>query len=429
MSKTKESHIKECLNTEFLFRQVQIDNLYKLLIEDDEVLPPCIFVHGLASTGKTSLINRFLFYLKKERSVNVSIINCVCCYSPRYLFEPILKDLLETKNIDLSYHCETFMQFLNALKNSNVQNEKTIIVLDKCEVLEYEQIMVFSKLQELIQSFQLCVILISQVSPAKFNDDFAFLPVIFEQFNSSELSEILALDNPVEWSLDFYKNFLNVFVGSFYGNCRDLVELKHLAELVFVKYIEPIKDGSCIESNQNLLYRKISPTIQYLSNCVYLGTSIDSLDSLNNVKSKFEMMALDLPYYAKYFLISAYIASFNSPKYDRRLFVKGSDKRKKKLNMFSSKRTENTTSELVGPKIFSLDRLLAIFYAIIDENTSMTANLLAQVNTLADLGLLVRLGDGKLDTPKYKCSVGYDCVNNIARTVKFNINKYLVDGN
>lgn len=38
-----------------------------------------------------------------------------------------------------------------------------------------------------------------------------------------------------------------------------------------------------------------------------------------------------------------------------------------------------------------------------------------QINTLADLGLLIRLGDGKLDNPKYKCSVNFECVNNIAR--------------
>ncbi|XP_050422791.1 origin recognition complex subunit 5 isoform X2 [Adelges cooleyi] len=364
-----------------------------------------------------------------NKAVKSSIINSVCCYTPRFLFEPILKDLLGNENIDSSYRCENFMQFLNALKNANIQNQQTVIVLDRCEMLECEQITVFAKLQELVQSYQLCVILVSQVSPAKFNDDFAYIPVVFEQYNSTELGEILLLDCPTDWNTDFYKNFLNVFIGSFCGSCRDLIELKHLANIVFSKYIEPIKDGSCVESNQNLLYRKIIPTIQCLSNSVYLGTSIDSLDSLSNIKSKFEMLALDLPYYAKYFLIAAYIASFNLPKYDRRLFVKGSDKRKKRFNTKNSKKTENTTSDLVGPKIFSLDRLLAIFYAIIDENTNMTANLLAQVNTLADLGLLVRLGDGKLDTPKYKCSVSYDCVNNIARTVKFNINKYLIDSN
>jgi origin recognition complex subunit 5 len=100
------------------------------------------------------------------------------------------------------------------------------------------------------------------------------------------------------------------------------------------------------------------------------------VDSLSDEKIKFEKFALDLPYYAKYFLIAAYIASFNSPKYDRKLFVKASNKRKKtKL----PKKSDNSISELVGPKNFSLDRLLAIFYAIIEENTNMTANLLAQV--------------------------------------------------
>lgn len=111
---------------------------------------------------------------------------------------------------------------------------------------------------------------------------------------------------------------------------------------------------------------------------MFYGFSLESVDSLHDEKIKFEKLALDLPYYAKYFLIAAYIASFNSPKYDRQLFVKASSKKKKFINNIS-KKTEKSTSELVGPKIFSLDRLLAIFYAIIEENTNMTANLLAQV--------------------------------------------------
>lgn len=102
---------------------------------------------------------------------------------------------------------------------------------------------------------------------------------------------------------------------------------------------------------------------------------MDCLSS--NEETKFEKFALDLPYYAKYFLISAYIASFNSPKYDRQLFVKISNKRKK--NKQTTKKSEKNLNELIGPKSFSLDRLLAIFYAIIEENTNMTANLLAQV--------------------------------------------------
>lgn len=61
-------------------------------VQDDDVLPPCIFIHGLPSTGKTSLITRMLYFMRE--SVKSSIINCVSCYTSRFLFEPILKDLL-----------------------------------------------------------------------------------------------------------------------------------------------------------------------------------------------------------------------------------------------------------------------------------------------------------------------------------------------
>lgn len=44
----------------------------------------------------------------------------------------------------------------------------------------------------------------------------------------AEISEILSIDKPHDWSMDVYTNFLSIFMGSFHGSCRDLVELKHL---------------------------------------------------------------------------------------------------------------------------------------------------------------------------------------------------------
>lgn len=76
------------------------------------------------------------------------------------------------------------MQFLNVLQQVQIINDRVVIVLDRCEMLGHEQIVVFSKLQELIKSCQFCVILISQVSPAKFNEDIDFIPIVFEQYNS-----------------------------------------------------------------------------------------------------------------------------------------------------------------------------------------------------------------------------------------------------
>lgn len=89
---------------------------------------------------------------------------------------------------------------------------------------------------------------------------------------------------------------------------------------------------------------------------------------------------LDLPYFAKYFLVAAFLASYNSPKDDKRLFVKNHAKKRKRL--VQDQKKENASKELLGPKVFTLDRLLAIFYAIMEEKTPLNANLLAQVGLL-----------------------------------------------
>lgn len=102
----------------------------------------------------------------------------------------------------------------------------------------------------------------------------------------------------------------------------------------------------------------------------------------NDVQAN-QFLALDLPYYAKYFLIAAYLASYNSQREDKRLFIKNHGKQKK-LNV-QNKKKENSMYGLLGPKPFSLDRLLAIFYAILEEKASLTANLLSQVVTFYTL--------------------------------------------
>jgi origin recognition complex subunit 5 len=85
-------------------------------------------------------------------------------------------------------------------------------------------------------------------------------------------------------------------------------------------------------------------------------------------------MSFDLPYYAKFFLIAAYLASYNPAKADRRIFLKNHGKERKK-----KRPQRKQVEQLLGPKAFALDRLLAIFYAIVGEDVNLTANLLSQV--------------------------------------------------
>lgn len=100
---------------------------------------------------------------------------------------------IDDKQSDKSTRCDNFMQFLNLLNQAQIKKEKIILVLDKCEMLEHEQILLFSKLQELLKSYTFCVILISQVSPAIFDEDIDFISILFEQYNSGNYFQLILL--------------------------------------------------------------------------------------------------------------------------------------------------------------------------------------------------------------------------------------------
>lgn len=84
----------------------------------------------------------------------------------------------------------------------------------------------------------------------------------------------------------------------------------------------------------------------------------------------------------------------------------------------------------VGPKAFSIDRLLAIFYSILDEKVGLTCNLLSQISTLVRLKLLgfVSRENNIMDgSARLQCTVALDFVLYIGRVVGFNVSQYLCD--
>lgn len=87
--------------------------------------------------------------------------------------------------------------------------------------------------------------------------------------------------------------------------------------------------------------------------------------------------AMELPYYAKFLLMAAFLASFNLPKYDRRLFAKHHGMQKKRAA--AGRKTVKRSSLIVGPKAFNFERLTAIFHSIADTPYLITTNLCAQV--------------------------------------------------
>ncbi|BGP46493.1 hypothetical protein JCM10450v2_002338 [Rhodotorula kratochvilovae] len=134
-------------------------------------------------------------------------------------------------------------------------------------------------------------------------------------------------------------------------------------------------------------------------------------------------LAKSLPLAARYLLLAAYFAAHNPPKSDVRMFVRvdeleGVAHRGKKKRRGGGARKNGGGSPkkpaagaLSGGKPFPLERLLALFEAIVDarlEYALGTPAVLAQVQTLVSLGLLARAsaGDKVLDGVKLRCKVG-----------------------
>ncbi|EDS31815.1 origin recognition complex subunit 5 [Culex quinquefasciatus] len=122
-------------------------------------------------------------------------------------------------------------------------------------------------------------------------------------------------------------------------------------------------------------------------------TSSESVEQMQTMKRLAQN--LELPFYAKFLLIAAYLASNNAAKEDKR------------LRRSASSRSEKMATQL-GPKAFTIDRLLAIFYDILDEKVGLTCNLLAQISTLIHLKFLnFASGEGTImdGSARLQCTV------------------------
>ena len=87
---------------------------------------------------------------------------------------------------------------------------------------------------------------------------------------------------------------------------------------------------------------------------------------------------MELPFHSKFLLIAAYLSSYNPMKSDKRFFLKHHGKVRKTKTSLKAKE-KRVSSQLTGPKAFPLDRMMAIFYAIVDDQVAPSANIQSQV--------------------------------------------------
>ncbi|XP_030765064.1 origin recognition complex subunit 5-like [Sitophilus oryzae] len=250
-------------------------------------------------------------------------------------------DHSRTSISQLSVHFQ--MDYLRAATNLDILLSRSVIIMDKAEELrnmESNSLPGFLRLQELT-GVSVSVIFLSEILFEKYYFRLNIVEPIkihFPQYNKDELLEIISLDfnlvrelvsnnfnQLIKFGKDFFRNYLNVFLSVFYRACRDLSELRHTGRSNFIKYCEPIARNEISMKNSMALWKNISPILKSSLEVLYLRVSTDdSKRPLENLAENIE-----LPFYSKYLLIAAYLASYSSVKDDKRLFMKYHGKKTK----------------------------------------------------------------------------------------------------
>ncbi|KAG0710203.1 Origin recognition complex subunit 5 [Chionoecetes opilio] len=431
-------------------REEQGRMLASLLGQEGSPMPCSLFLWGHSGTGKTLVARHVL----RRLGIRISHVNCVEAFCPQVLYEAVLSQLRgsvpsATTDLPTPPTCDSLGEFVHHLDTVSRAGgqPRMAILLENCERLRDSAANIFPglcRLQELTPGINITVIFMSTLPVEKFRISTGFmepLVVFFPQYTKDELQEILQTLRPSTASQEFFKNYISLVLSVFYLATRDLAELMHQVQQHFEAYCEPVVRGEAEEEDVRPLWRNIEPHLKKALSTVYLRevsrthfdkmqklieTSVSEMlpSELRNINSLSSKTAIvELPLYSRYLLIAAHLASYNPARTDRRFFMKHHGKQRK--TQASIKAKERCSSHLLGPKTFPLDRLMAIFHSIVEEDITPTASLFSQLATLLSLRLLIPSGgDDVLQNPKYKCVAPHDVVHSVCRTINFDLSRY-----
>jgi len=408
-------------------RELQISRLQYLIGDIHQIVPPSIFIFGDSATGKTSIV-KAIFSKYREAA---SFINCIDCYTPRLLFEHCLNKLSgyvpSPDNLYTNYaHCETiseFVHYLIEICNEKKENEDDItgkyLIFDNAERLRETNPLLLSALLRVpeITNLNITIILISNIVWEKFRSQTGVLEPILLQFPSYTKNEILNImirDCPKNENKNFYYIFSELLYDVFNKPCRNLNELRHMAMLLYPKYIEPINEGKATRNDTVKLFKHIE---------IYFKQALDKLYLRNISSSEWSKKSI-----GDYIEPSINSASYNPPRYDLRFFSKSSENKRRKSRKQEDASSSKKSQQLYGPKVFPMERMLAIFYSIIEDPIEGTIDINRQIASLLTLKLLIRIGNtDMLNQMKCKCNVNYEFIQYLSKSVHFDITKYLYE--
>ncbi|KAI9599073.1 origin recognition complex subunit 5 [Syncephalis fuscata] len=451
LPKDTTSNIED-FNKQFPGREQEIDQLYSLLGKPDNPLPPVIFINGKSATGKTCVVRAFVEQLPRK---HWAYINAVDRFSPRLLFEDALNQFSNTRptfrdGVCHGYaRCDTEADFIQHLRslftetlfNTSLDEHRRVLVIDRAERLRDMAPSLLASLLRLAELTEanISVILISSVIWDKFRVRAGSLEPIqihFRDYTKQDMLLIIAKDRPAgEENAAFFLAFASTVYDIFHQNCKDLNELRYLVAMIFPTYAQPVYDGLVQRHETYKLFRMTETHFARAADKLYLR-DISSAEWAAARKNDQDVQEQDvaghveLPYYSKFLLIASFLASYNPPRMDTRYFTRHGDqddRRKRRKNAPISK-AKVTRQQLLGPKVFPIERMLAIFYSIITDDVTFSQDIQSQVTSLITLRLLTRVSPAdRLDDIRCRCNVSYEFIRKVAYSVRFEIDHYLFE--
>lgn len=216
------------------------------------------------------------------------------------------------------------------------------------------------------------------------------------------------------------------------GAANDIISFHELCGQLWQPFVSPVVEGVCGARDLSRL--------MVLKRDLFKDESVLVEGVVPNVMEarKGSEDTHELSFFSKYLLCAAYLASRNPARQDPVFFMRATEKKRRKKGGGTAAGRGGGASKhrkiqrrLLGPQAFVLERMLAIFHAILPfPMSSITADLQTQISTLLSLRLLVHQS-GSADVleaqTKWRVNVGWDYILRIADSLRFDIVDYVAE--
>lgn len=433
----------------------QCDEIYEAI-----KLTDFIVVHGMGSTGKTTLVKHILTGYNENirKEIVYSYVNCNTVSTTVQFFNLIVDSFKTNLQKGLHLMNKTIMgsrDFIDIMVNLIEQAKKlryrVVVAVDSVEYLKKTPALDCLYVMVNIRGLKLMIVTCDSASCTiddyfKYNSTRASLGIRMKHIEVPCWSKEDIIDNickiePTR-SRDMYKKFVNNVVQIFYASStRDFVELRTFCMENFEKfleqyekelkeYVEKYEPELLDDSMEEMV--KLGPRHEKRSITSFLQT----FKSMIRNKDLQEMTHLKIDrkivFGTSILIIAAFIAANTKPSDDKRNFLKY---QKRKDRNFKD-RTEDDT--MTSAKHFTMERLIQIYRALSyisqekfdDENSEpepIPDSVLSDIKMLEDLKIITIVsGDGFDTFTKYTLSKDLDrgYFERLAKQVRINLEDF-----